>query len=135
MKLIIDTNRIIASLIKPQTSRAILFNKNFKFITPNFTLSEIMKYKEEIIRKGNLIPAEFDLLLFIIFEYLEIIPIEEYTSYVDEASKLMTDIKDVPFLALAIAYKADGIWSDDSDFKKQNKVKVYTTSDLANFFL
>jgi predicted nucleic acid-binding protein len=135
MKLVIDTNRIIAALIKSQTSRSLLFDKRFQFITPDFTLSEIMKYKDEIIQKGKFASAEFDLLLYIMFEYIETIPLEEYNSFLDEASKLLADKKDIPFLALALSNKVAGIWSDDQHFKKQDRVKVFTTSDLMNLSL
>ncbi len=34
MKITVDTNRIIAALVKDSTTRAILFDDNFKFVTP-----------------------------------------------------------------------------------------------------
>jgi len=134
MKLVIDTNRIIASLIKPQSSRRIILDNKIQFITPDFTLSEIMKYREMVIQKANLIPEEFDLILYILFEHIDIAPKEDYETYLSEAKTLISDIKDLPFIALAIASKADGIWSDDTDFKKQNKIKIYTTADLFAYF-
>jgi predicted nucleic acid-binding protein len=52
MKLIIDTNRIIASLIKDSLSRQIINYPLLEFITPDHTLQEINKY-EAIIRKKS----------------------------------------------------------------------------------
>ena len=38
MKIVIDTNRIIAALIKDGVSRKILFDKRFEFVTPDYSL-------------------------------------------------------------------------------------------------
>ena len=40
------------------------------------------------------------------------------------------DEKDVPFIALALSIKNDGIWTNDKHFKKQKKIKIFTTQDL-----
>ncbi len=47
-----------------------------------------------------------------------------------EAESLISDEKDEPFLALALSEEVDGIWSDDSDFRKQTQIKIYTTKEL-----
>lgn len=39
------------------------------------------------------------------------------------------DKNDTVFIALALALNCP-IWSNDTDFKKQRNVKVYTTEDL-----
>lgn len=49
MILVIDTNRIIAALIKDSISRSIILSGKIEFITLNFGKKEIEKYKEEII--------------------------------------------------------------------------------------
>ncbi len=54
MRIVIDTNRIIASLIKDGTSRKILFSEDIEFITPDFSLQEIEKYKGYIIGKASI---------------------------------------------------------------------------------
>ncbi len=37
--------------------------------------------------------------------------------------------KDTEFLALAIAYKCS-IWSDDKDFNKQDRIRIYTSNEI-----
>ncbi len=61
-----------------------------------------------------------------------LVPKEIYSSKLNEAIEIMKDIdeKDSPFIALAITLNC-AIWSNDKDFKKQKKVKVYSTSELA----
>ena len=51
MKIVVDTNRIIAALIKDGTTRKILFHKGFEFVTPDFNLTEIYKHKLELLEK------------------------------------------------------------------------------------
>lgn len=130
MKVVIDTNRIIASLIKEGVSRAILFSKKFNFITPDFSLEEITKYKKEIMDKARISEEEFRLLLVLLFEKITIIPKEEYSPFMAEARLLISDTNDVPFIALALNSKTDGIWSDDSDFLKQNKIRIFSTKEM-----
>jgi predicted nucleic acid-binding protein len=130
MKIIIDTNRIIASMIKDGVSRTIIMNQNFEFYAPEHTFSEIYKYEKEITRKAKITHEEFGMILSIIFERIRILPKEEYKDYLTQSKNLITDIGDVPFIAACLALKADGIWSDDTDFLKQKKVRVYATSDM-----
>lgn len=38
--------------------------------------------------------------------------------------------EDIPFIAVALSIKNDGIWSNDKHFKEQSEIKIYTTNDL-----
>ncbi|MBS3140591.1 putative toxin-antitoxin system toxin component, PIN family [Candidatus Woesearchaeota archaeon] len=132
MKLVIDTNRIIAALITNSASRKIIKNIDYQFIAPDYSLEEIRKYKDEICKKSELDEEEFAVLLDLIFNNIKIISKLDYIDFIAEAEELIKirDIKDAPFLALAIAEKADEIWSEDKDFLVQNRIKIYTTEDL-----
>ena len=130
MKIVVDTNRIIAALVKDSTTRSILFNKNFEFITSDYTIIEIKKHKDELKAKTNLNKEEFGILLALVFEHIMIIPESEYKDFMDEYKNDISDPDDVPILAVAIAVKADGIWAHDPHFKKQKRVKVFTNIDL-----
>lgn len=78
MKLVVDTNKIIASMIKDSYSRRIISDPRFQFITPDYTLQELSKYEKTIRKKANLTHQEFDILLALIFEHITITPKEEY---------------------------------------------------------
>lgn len=130
MKLIIDTNRIIAALIKKGASRRIIFNRDFEFITPEHSIGEIYKYEDEIRKKANISHEEFEILLSLIFENIKIISKENYHDFLEIAKTLISDIDDVPFIAACFATKANGIWSDDSHFFEQNKIKVFRTFEM-----
>ena len=63
MKLVIDTHKIMAAIIKDSLSRQIISTPMFQFITPDHTLQELTKYEKTIRRKGKLTHQEFNLLL------------------------------------------------------------------------
>ena len=134
MKLVVDTNIIIAALIKDNISRKVLFNPNFKFLSPDYLITEILKYKDEIIDKTNISVEDFEVALIFILKNINLLPIEEYKEFLDEAKEIMGEVdkNDTPFIAAALVTKAD-IWSDDKHFEKQNKVKIFKTKDLIKF--
>ncbi len=131
MRLVIDTNRLIAALIKDRLCRSIILSNNYTFISPDFIVTEIEKYKKYILKKSALRKNSFNTLMGFLLERIEIVPNKEYKKEILKASKIISDKKDVPFLALAISAKADGIWSDDKHFQEQHEVKIYSTKDLA----
>lgn len=130
MRVLVDTNRLIAALVKQGTTREILFDKHFEFVTPDHTIAEINEHKEEIQRRVQLTDKEFETLLALIFERVTIIPYEEYGSFMSEARKDISDPDDVPHLAACYASHAECIWAHDTHFLEQNKVKVFTNIDM-----
>ena len=111
MKLVIDSNIIFSAFIRDSNTRKLIFSQLLELITPDYTLDEIKKYEPLICEKGNLSSSEFQLLLVLLFEKITLIPKEEYENNLLVAEKLIKDIDDVAFLALALATKSDGIWS------------------------
>ena len=130
MKVIIDSNRVIAALIKDSTTRNILFDNKFEFIAPDTITIEINKYKTTIIEKAGITEEEFDVLLSLIFEHITIVPQNEYNEFVAKFQNDIKDSNDIPYIAACIETKADGIWTHDPHFKEQKKVKVFTNIDL-----
>jgi len=131
MKLVIDTNIIISALIKNGISRRIIVSPLIDFVTFEYTLQKISKYEKLICKKAKLNHDEFKLLLNLIFENIIIIPKKEYKAFLNPAKKFTEDIDDVPFIALCLALKMDGILSDDYHFKTQKDVIIYRTKELA----
>lgn len=130
MKIVIDTNRIIASLIKEGNSRKIIFSNLFEFYTPDYTLIELHNHLDEIRKKTKNTLEETKMLFSLIFENIQIIPEQNYSLQIDKAKNLISDIDDVPFIAVALFIGADGIWSDDSDFRTNSEIKVFRTNDM-----
>ncbi len=132
MKLVVDVNIVIAALIRDSTSRKLLFLSRFNFIIPDIYLEEVLKYRGYIKEKTNLKEEEFDELLSLVMKYITVVPYDKYSKFMKEALKIMVKIdeKDSPYIALALALKADGIWSEDNHFKRQGKVKALDTSEV-----
>src|SRR3989344_6832508 len=131
MKLIVNTNRIIAALIKDSASRKIINHLNAELITIEFSDQEIKKYKQLILEKAKINEEEFKLIIGRLKEKLIILDNNLILSKLNDAKNIMDKIDqdDTPFIAAALATNSD-IWSDDKHFQKQNKVKVWKTKDL-----
>lgn len=99
--------------------------------TPAYILSEIDKYKDEILQKANINEKQFYFLLSSLFKYIQVINPIYYNSYLNEADKIIGNIHktDIPFIATALAFNCP-VWSDDKHFKKQKRVKVLTNKDV-----
>ena len=132
MRLIIDTNIILSALIKQGTTRSILTNPQIEFYIADFSIQEIKKYEQLIIKKSGLKEEEINLLLGIIMSNIQVVNKIQLKPKLNEAFQIMhlIDPKDSPILACALAIPNEGIWSKDKHFKKQDKIKVYNTKEL-----
>ena len=97
MKIVIDSNRIAAALLKDSTTRGILFNNRFDFVAPEFVKEEIAGHRAEFVRKAGISSGEFDILLSLIFGSVTLIPKAEYSKF---AEKLKYEISDIKFQIL-----------------------------------
>lgn len=127
----IDTNIIISALIKDGATRKILLDSRFNFIFPEDGLKEIYFYRNYIIKKSGMNEKEFDRLLLRTLKYVKLVPWYIIKKFKDLADNIIgkIDKKDTVFIATALAFNCQ-IWSDDSHFKRQNKVKILTTEDM-----
>lgn len=132
MRLVLDSNRLFASLIRNSVARKIILNPNVEFIAPDYILNEVSNHKTEIIKKSKLPENEFDILLESLFENITVVPYEEIKPCYKRAKNIMENIDpdDAVFLALSLCCPNDGIWTEDSHFEKQSLVKVWKTSEL-----
>ena len=135
MRLVIDTNIIISSLISNSISRHILMNSNIEFIAPEYTFTEILKHGDIIEKKSKLASKDMQYVMDMLFSRITIYPKDEYADCYVQAKDIMKDIDpdDAPFLALAMKTRVDGIWSEDKGFQKQKNIKIYTTKELLEF--
>jgi len=135
MKLIIDTNILLSALIKDSITRAILMTSGEIFYYPETALGELEKYKGLARLKSGLSESEFNIIFNAIKNKIIVLPEDIFTSKLIEANKEIgrIDIKDVMFLALALAIPNDGIWSEDMHFEHQSKIKIWKTSELIGF--
>tara|TARA_Y100000310_G_scaffold336553_1_gene421413 strand:- start:192 stop:608 length:417 start_codon:yes stop_codon:yes gene_type:complete len=134
MRLVVDTNIIISALLKDSLTRKILTRGNLELLTLDFSIEEIGKYKNHLIRKAGITEEIFEHVLDSIKDKMEIVIDDVVLLKMEEASNIMDKIDpdDTPFIAAALATKSN-IWSDDKHFKKQNKVKVWQTEKLGRY--
>lgn len=132
MKLVVDTSILFAALLKKSAVRELLLNSLFEFYVPEFGIEEIEKHVEEIVDRSGLSAENVYLLLGVLLASIQVVPAERILKKYREAEKIMgkIDRDDVPFVALALSFPNDGIWSEDKHFLKQEKVRVWRTRDL-----
>lgn len=132
MKLILDTNVFFSEIIKDSITRKILLYPDYEFYIPDFFLIELKKYEEYLINKTGLEKLKFKQLLNDILENIYLVPINEYSDKLIKAKEIIGNIdkKDIPFIAVALSFKNNGIWTDDKHFKEQSEIKIYSTKEL-----
>ena len=135
MKIIVDTNRIVAALIKNSTSRRILFSNKFEFLTTEFATKELSDHKKEILVKVHIPESALDKLIANIFKRIYVIDDIAIKERFDQAMAIMDKIDpdDTTFIALALSVENDGIWSDDKHFTMQRVIKTWKTGDMLKF--
>jgi len=79
MHLVIDTNRLIAGLLRSSISRWIILSDRFDFYAPDYLLVEVDKYREIIQRKARITSSEFDHIFEILREEITLIPFVQFS--------------------------------------------------------
>jgi len=135
MKVIIDTNVLMAGLLKDSIVREILLSRYVEFFLPDFSIEEVEKHKKDLMDKGDYTEEEFDKLFSFLLENMKVVSKKEIKPFMVKAEEVMRDIdiKDASFIAAALAIDADGIWSYDEHFKQQEKVRVFDIRDMIGF--
>ncbi len=113
MKLIVDTNKILACIIKDGKVRRILFLPDIEFYSPKYAIEEIINKRTNISKK---VPVEsFEFLLTKVKEKVkfEIVIDREIINHAKELARNF-DYYDFPFIALALKFKIP-IWTNDKD--------------------
>jgi len=130
-RLIVNTNRIIAALIRDSISRKILYHADYEFLGIRFSDGEIGRHKTTLLKKAKISSSDFDAILDKISSKIVFLDDELIQLHMGEAVQIMSqiDLDDAPFIAAALASGAD-IWSDDAHFAKQKRIKVWKTADL-----
>ena len=119
MRLVLDTNILIAALIKNSLTRQFFFLSDLEFLLPEYALEEVARHRPKIARHSHLSNREIDLLLDLLLESATVVPAQKIFPHFKAAQALIGNIDkdDVPFVALALAMDNDGIWSNDRAFE------------------
>ncbi|MFW9970376.1 MAG: PIN domain-containing protein [Candidatus Odinarchaeota archaeon] len=130
MKLVVDANILFAALIKEGLTAELLISDKLQLFAPEFLFTEFAKYKELILKKTHRSHEKFNQFFDLLKEQITVIPKREIMPFIDKAEKISPDPKDIVYLALAFALKAN-IWSNDKKLKQgQEEVTVFSTEEL-----
>ena len=138
MNIIIDTNVLIAMLIKQGIVRKIIVNHPGAFITPEWCFTELWEHRK-VWNRRNLDDSELqDILEDLKKYYIFTVSSDYYIAFEKEASELINDPDDIPLIALALAVENIGIWTfNTGDFlteKIQKRVKILSTRDVVELY-
>ena len=133
MRLVVDTNVILKALIKDSVVRGMLLRSSHEFLTPEHAIQETRKHLDIVAEKSGLAEEEIASVLGVLLSKVEVVPAGRMAPKLKEAERLIgrVDVGDVPFVAAALSVRCDGIWSDDRHLKRQAKVRVWTTKEVA----
>lgn len=136
MIVVIDTNILLAALIKNSTVRKIIFNSEWKFFYPELSFHEVVKYTEVVLKKSGMTEEEYFKILSCILKNINLVSDDKIKEKLDEARTELekVDPDDVIFLATALSIDKSKIWSDDNHLSKQKKIIVHKTKDIVSLF-
>ena len=132
LRLVVDTNIILSATIKDSTVRKIIVESGIDFFTPDFTFDEINRHLNYICKKNSL-SKEINLkIIDILSKYVNVVDLSFYAHKIMDAKKIIgkIDENDTPFLALALSFDNEGIWTNDKHFLKQKKIMIWKTEDV-----
>ncbi|AXG10579.1 PIN domain-containing protein [Haloplanus rubicundus] len=135
MRLVVDANVVVSALVADSKTRERIVTLDPDLLTPAFVYDEIENYEELIVEKSGMEPDRVAQFVDLLFQYIEVVPVDEFHRAIEEADAAIgdTDPDDMLYLGCAIANDAV-IWSDDSDFDEQDLVERYSTSDVISSF-
>ncbi|MCX6778524.1 MAG: PIN domain-containing protein [Candidatus Micrarchaeota archaeon] len=133
MRLVVDTNIIIASLIRDSMARRFLVLRRHELFAPEHAIREVEQHLQLITKKAGISEAEARTVLASAISSVEVVPESLLLAEIDEANSIIgkIDQSDVPFVACALAVHADGIVTYDKDFRRQKAIRVFTPEQLA----
>lgn len=131
MRLVVDTNILIAALVRDSATRNLLTHLDAELFLISFSYEEIEKHQDELLQKAHISEASFKAMLEQLTSKCVILDDKLLISHWEAAKKIMwkIDPNDMPFIAAALAIGAD-IWSEDIHFTKQSVIRVWSTSEL-----
>jgi len=133
MKLVVDTNVLFSFFKKESKTRRLILNfVILELITPSFCIDELKEHKELICEKSQLSDRGFEEVLDDLLIFVKVCSLYEYKEFLSDAKTFSSDPDDIDLFAIALKLGCP-IWAQEKVFKKQSKIKVFSTSDLISF--
>src|SRR3989344_2896932 len=134
MELVIDANIFFSALISSGgKTQELLFSEELILFAPEFLGEELRKHEPEISKKSGLSKNDFELAVSLISSRVYFVPFSEFKQFLTKAKKISPDPNDVEYFAVALKH-ACALWSNDKELKKQDEVKVVSTTELLKLF-
>lgn len=130
MRLVVDSNVLIAALLKHSTTHHLMFSIELELYAPEHCKEEILKYETEFaLKMGKTVLQVRDAVDLILYG-VSIVPQGEYAQKELEAKIICAShVNDWPFVALALKMNAP-IWINDAAFFKHSELKVFSTKEI-----
>jgi len=131
MELVVDTNVLFSFFKSDSFTRKLIIDTSLTLYAPYETCTELLKYKDEICNKSRITKKEFNRIQMILSSLVKTVPQSTFREEYEMAKSFLpeTSKQDAPFIGLALHLDLP-LWSNDKALKKQEKVKVVSTSDL-----
>ena len=91
MKFVVDANVLFSFFWKDCFTKRLLMGKYFELYAPEFSLEEIDRYKDEIMRKARIGLEEFVKMRRELVLYVEIFSLESYGKFLSRAKEVCPD--------------------------------------------
>ena len=129
MLVVADANELFGALISGSKTLDLFLDNRLNIASPDFILKEFDKHRKLISEKTGLDEKEVLSSLFLISSKIRFFKTDEFKDFLLEAKRISPDPDDVEYLALALKLNCP-LWSEDKALKKQDSLKVLTTSEL-----
>jgi predicted nucleic acid-binding protein len=115
LRVVVDTNKVIASLLRDGRVRRLLFHPGLEVLLPKYVLEEISGHREHLERKVSREAVDF--IITKISGKARIVGAKEVSREVLAKARSLAeefDVDDYPFIAVALEYNAF-IWTNDKN--------------------
>jgi predicted nucleic acid-binding protein len=132
MRIVIDSNVLFSALIKDSTARRLIFEHDEPYLFPAYIIDELERHKDELIEKSHMDKADFEALLTLILDRVEMVDAEQIRPWREAACRLVEDIdiNDAVFVACVLANPGSVLWSEDRRLKRICCIRVINTRDI-----
>lgn len=123
-RFVVDANRIVSALLRDGATRKAIQLTDAELYAPEYLVEEVDRLLPVLSQRTGVALVTMQRLVAVLSLRIHWVAFEDYRPFMERANKAMgaIDIKDVPYLACALAVQADAIWSFDIDFDAQSLV-------------
>jgi len=134
MTVILDSNVLIAALIKPGIVREIVIADPGEWLIPEAIFEEVWEHRDAWNRNKLPESALHAILATLSENFVNIVSERVYRECASVARSVVSDVEDWPLVALALSVDNEGIWTfNERHLEKAKKqgIKLLKTADVA----